>query len=431
MCEFFTFEKNKKMKKVLLFAVALFSMLSFQSCGDDDDKDLPPLPEEEEKKDDDNKKDDDAFVVSEWNDHADASTDFLVTKYWRNGDSYNFFVRNHIGSTYAGYWPQAHAMDVVIDGYLRNKELLKKTNDQKYYKKMIAYSQYFDKWYAGIYKKNGNRYENHYFDDMEWIALTMIRLYEATGVDKYLNTAKQLWDAIKTGWSDDIGGGLFWRGYDNASEKTTKNACSNGPGSLIACRLWANGVDKAANLEWAKKIFEWEKANLVDNSGKVADNKDLTGKVTWWIFSYNQATYMATAQELYHMTGDRSYLVDACLAANYTLTNMCNNGILKVEGSTNGDDAGLFRAVFMRYFVNMALEEDLDGTTRNSYKIFLYNNSKTLWGTASNGNYYWSRDWTKSGIPSGEKDNNYDMQCQTSGGTLIEARAKYENAIAD
>lgn len=82
-----------------------------------------------------------------------------------------------------------------------------------------------------------------------------------------------------------------------------KNACSNGSGSLIACRLWANGVDKVANLEWAKNIFEWEKANLVDNSGKIADNNDLTGKVTWWIFSYNP-TYMATAQELYHMTGD-------------------------------------------------------------------------------------------------------------------------------
>lgn len=78
-------------------------------------------------------------------------------------------------------------------------------------------------------------------------------------------------------------------------------------------------------------------------------------------------------------------MVDACLVANYTLNNMCNNGILKVEGSTNGDDAGLFRAVFMHYFVNMALEEDLNGTTRNHYKIFLYNNLKTLCGTASNG----------------------------------------------
>lgn len=413
------------MRKVILFAVLSFCVFSFQACSSGSD-DLPSKEEEEGKKDD--VKDDVAEIkVSEWNDYANASTSFLLSKYWRGG--VNYFVKNHSGNTYAGYWPQAHAMDVVIDAYLRNKELFQKTNDQAYYKKMTGYCQYFDKWYAGIKKKNGNRYENNYFDDMEWIALTMIRLHEATGVTEYMNTAKKLWEAIKTAWSDDLGGGLFWCGYDKSVEKTSKNACSNGPGSLIACRLWANGVDKAANLEWAKKIFEWEKANLVDKKGKVADNKDLDRKVTNWNFTYNQGTYMATAQELYHMTGDRSYLADACLAASWTLNNMCDNGILKKEGNTNGDDAGLFRAVFIRYFVNLALEEDLDTGTRNSYTAFLKTNSKTLWETASGGNYYWNRDWTKGGTPTQEADNNYDMQCQTSGCTLIEARAKYENAL--
>lgn len=407
------------MRKVILLAVLSLSIFSLQACSSGSD-DLP-------SKEDEKKEDVVEIKVSEWNDYANASTNFLLSKYWREG--VNYFVRNHSGNTYAGYWPQAHAMDVVIDAYIRNKELFQKTSDQAYYKKMAEYSKYFDKWYDGIKKKNGNSYENNYFDDMEWIALTMIRLYEATGVTKYMDTANELWKAIKTAWSDDLGGGLFWRGYVKAAEKTSKNACSNGPGSLIACRLWANGVDKAANLEWAKKIFEWEKANLVDKQGKVADNKDLDGKVTNWNFTYNQGTYMATAQELYHMTGERSYLADACLAANWTLANMCNNGILKKEGSTNGDDGGLFRAVFIRYFVNMALEKDLDAGTRYSYMAFLKNNSQTLWGTASNGYYYWNRDWTKKGTPTQEKDNNYDMQCQTSGCTLIEARAKYENAV--
>lgn len=410
------------MKKLILFAALLFGSLSFQACSSDSDD----APSQKEDNKEEEKKDDTDSQISEWNDHADTGTNFLLSKYWR--ESTNCFVTSHSGSTYAGYWPQAHAMDVVIDAYVRNKELYQKTKNQTYYNKMTEYSQYFERWYTGIYVKNGNRYENNYFDDMEWIALTMIRLYEATEVTMYMDTAKSLWEAIKTAWSNDLGGGLFWKGYDNASEKQQKNACSNGPGSLIACRLWANGVDKAANLEWAKKIFEWEKANLVNEQGKVADNKSLSGVVTDWNFTYNQGTYMATAQELYHMTGERGYLSDACLAANWTLSNMCDNGILKKEGSVHGDDAGLFRAVFIRYFVNMVLEKDLDSATRKWYAGFLTTNSKTLWETASNGTCYWNRDWTKRGTPAQIKDDNYDMQCQTSGCTLIGARAKYENA---
>lgn len=414
------------MNKFFVYVTLLLGLFTFQACGGSEDEPVVPLPP-----DDDEQTGTTEFKWSEWNDYADTSTSFLISSYWRGGDG--FFVRNHIGNTYAGYWPQAHAMDVVIDAYNRNKELYLATKDQKYYKKYVEYGALFDKWYSGIYKKNGNRYENHYFDDMEWIALTMIRLYEATGAQKYMDTAKQLWKAILTAWSDQLGGGLFWRGYDNAAEKQQKNACSNGPGSLIACRLYANGVDKDVNLEWAKKIYEWEKANLVEKDGKVIDNIDLSGNKTNWNFTYNQGTYLGTAHELFKITGDRSYLIDACLAANYTLNNKCTNGILSKEGNQNGDDAGLFRAVFIRYFVKLALEDALDINTKNAYKNFLYTNSTKLWSTArpnaSPATYYWNRDWTISSLPSGGNDNNYDMQNQTTGGTLIEARALYENAV--
>lgn len=418
------------MKKFFIYATLLLGLFTFQACGSSDDDPIDPTTPENPDNGD-NGQDNPEIKLSEWNDYADASSSYLITAYWSGSNGY--FARNHYTTTYAGYWPQAHAMDVVIDAYNRNKELFLTTKNQDYYKKYVKYGEIFDKWYTGIYAKNGNRYENHYFDDMEWIALTMIRLYEATGTTRYLDTAKQLWEAIKTAWSDQLGGGLFWRGYDNAAEKQQKNACSNGPGSLIACRLYANGVNKEENLEWAKKIFEWEKANLVENNGKVIDNIDLSGNKTNWNFTYNQGTYLGTAHELYKITGERSYLMDACLATNYTLTNMTSNGILKKEGSQNGDDAGLFRAVFIRYFVKLALEEDLDSNTKNTYKNFLYTNSSKLWSTAradvKPATYYWNRDWTVSDVPNGNSDPNYDMQNQTSGCTLIEARALYENSI--
>lgn len=418
------------MKKLFIYAVLLFGMFSFQACGgSDDEPEMPPINGGEQGGEHGGEQGGEQKEWSEWNTYADAGTKFLVNKYWRGENGY--FVKNHTGSTYAGYWPQAHAMDVVIDAYSRNKKIYLATQDNAYYTKFVEYGQLFDKWYAGIYKKNGNRYENHYFDDMEWIALTMIRLYEATGEQKYMNTAKELWEAIKTGWSDQLGGGLFWRGYDNESEKQQKNACSNGPGSLIACRLYANGVDKDANLEWAKKIFEWEKKNLVESNGKVIDNIALDGKKTGWVFTYNEGTYLGTAHELFKITGESKYLADACLAADYTLNNMTTNGVLKKEGSTNGDDAGLFRAVFIRYFVKLALEDKLDVSMKKKYANFLTTNAVNLWNTASTEKetYYWNRDWKVSDTPKGSNDANYDMMCQTSGGTLIEAKALYENTI--
>ena len=101
-------------------------------------------------------------------------------------------------------------MDVMIDAYNR-------TGDSKY-------SDLFDKWYVGIKAKNGGSYWNNFYDDMEWIALTMIRLYEVTDENKYLETSQEMWNEIKTGWNDYAGGGIAW----THDQLWSKNACSNG-----------------------------------------------------------------------------------------------------------------------------------------------------------------------------------------------------------
>ena len=57
-------------------------------------------------------------------------------------------------------------MDVVIDAYIR-------TGDTQY-------SDYYSKWFTGVKAGNGGSWKNSYVDDMEWIALTMVRMYETT-----------------------------------------------------------------------------------------------------------------------------------------------------------------------------------------------------------------------------------------------------------
>src|SRR5699024_8405268 len=59
----------------------------------------------------------------DWNSAADSSTNGLIRNYWNPEEHY--FNTNNQGNTRFQYWPQAHALDVLVQAYLR-------TGNQKY-----------------------------------------------------------------------------------------------------------------------------------------------------------------------------------------------------------------------------------------------------------------------------------------------------------
>lgn len=96
-----------------------------------------------------------------------------------------------------------------------------------------------------------------------------------------------------------------------------------------------------------------------EQTGAVYDNINAkTGAITKWLFTYNQGTYLGMAHELYKITGEVQYLDGACKAADYYIQNLIDkkNNILKDEGTKDG---GLFKGIFIRYFVKLILEEDI------------------------------------------------------------------------
>ena len=114
----------------------------------------------------------------------------MVNSFWNAGGKYFNYDSN--GNTTFHYWPQAHALDVLTDAYLR-------TEDAKY-------KTYFDQWFEGVKIKNGNSFRNDYYDDMEWNALAILRAYQATKEQKYKEAALQIWDYIKVGWNEKNAG---------------------------------------------------------------------------------------------------------------------------------------------------------------------------------------------------------------------------------
>ncbi len=342
-----------------------------------------------------------------WSEAAERSTSSLALHFWNSGKGYfNWSPDKADGPDKDwSYWPEAHAMDVIIDGFLR-------TGGSN------AYKYYFDKWYDGVKAKSGGSYYNTFYDDMEWIALTMIRLYEATGDSKYLGTARDLWDDIKKGWNSQGGGGIAWR----KDQSWSKNACSNGPGGLIAARLYR--LDKKQDdLDWAKKIFDWEYDTLVDPAtGRVKDNLNAnSGIINDMSLTYNQGTFMGLAHELFQITGERMYLNIAVKVASFTIGGgPCvdnNTGLLRDEGDGDG---GLFKGIFIRYFVKLALEENLTNGEKNRFSFALKKNAEALWKCGINiEDPLFGPNWAKTG-------GTINLGTQTSGATLIEAMALYE-----
>lgn len=198
------------------------------------------------------------------------------------------------------------------------------------------------------------------YDDQMWIARELIRAYRLTDNRDYLNRAVYLTDYVLEGWDcwrdtdgDEYGGITWGPGYNS------KHACSNAPIiqpltwlSEIYAELETNDllteseksfksysrdasnkvvVDKTTPrsdhyLEFAKKIYDWQKSKLLDKSKNVyydmmgADgtikvsggyrNHVDTGGAVGAYYSYNTGTMISGAASLYEITEDESYIDD-------------------------------------------------------------------------------------------------------------------------
>lgn len=340
-----------------------------------------------------------SLEVIDWDKVADSAQQSLENFYIPSG---KFYTKNYQSSDWGGYWPTAHVLDVLVDGYLRTGS--------------AAYKMLMDDLIAGMKRKNGNTWDNNYYDDMEWMALACLRAYKATDDDRFKSIADELWQYIKGGISSDIGGGI----WENKSKKT-KNAPSNGPASIFASRRYAV-FHNTEDLNIAKDIYNWERTTLFDpESGLVNDHVDKHNKVTAWKFTYNQGTFLGAGLELYKLTGQSQYLNDAIKAADYAINSLTNNGVLKAEGS-GGSDAGLFKGIFIRYLTRLIINDNLTPDKKNTYLNFIKNNAEILWIKGRNKEFgTFENDWTLN------TETKTYLTCQLSGIMLIEAMAELRN----
>jgi len=148
---------------------------------------------------------------------------------------------------------------------------------------------------------------DRYYDDNGLVGIEYTEAYFNTGNPVYLDRAKTVFKFIISGWSDELGGGVYWlEGHHDQ-----KPTCSNGMALLVALKLYQATKDPYY-LTWGTKFYNWMHNNLRNDEGlyyndkKVADGKT---NLTYW--TYNSGAVLEASVMLYGFTKDGKYLTEA------------------------------------------------------------------------------------------------------------------------
>lgn len=205
-------------------------------------------------------------------------------------------------------WPYSGMMSGCVALY--------KATGNKKYKKILekrilpGMEQYWDNSrLPACYQSYPTKYGQHgrYYDDNIWIALDYCDYYQLTHKPASLEKTVALYQYIYSGWSDEMGGGIFWC----EQQKEAKHTCSNAPSTVHGVKLYRLTKD-AKYLEKAKETYAWTKKHLCDPTDHLYwDNINLKGKVSKEKYAYNSGQMIQAGVLLYEETGDEQYLHDA------------------------------------------------------------------------------------------------------------------------
>lgn len=267
------------------------------------------------------------------------------------------------------------------------------------------------------------------YDDQMWLVRELLEGYKLTGNVKYLEKAEYLTEYVLDGWDctrDGSGaerGGIPWGpGY------VTKHACSNGP--MVSPLVWLHelykdkddqvtyryidAADKRTRvaeqvrksdyyLDFAKKIYAWQKGKLLRADGVYDDMRggcspgspqtETINGTTYRVgttcqdrvgpaITYNSGTMVSGAADLYRATGDNVYLEDGRKLSDASFQYFAKLGQTKpgyytydISGFRNWFNGVLMRGYVDLYPVDASVADYIDSFQKNldyGYNNFLH-----------------------------------------------------------
>jgi len=306
---------------------------------------------------------------------------------------------------YSYLWPYSGTLSAV-------SILMETSESPKQYKTLLdskvlpGLEEYFDvKRKPDAYASyvNSHKPSDRFYDDNVWLGIDFADIYMQTNEKKYLDKAKMIWEFIRSGTDDILGGGIYWR----ERGKSSKNTCSNAPGAVYAFKLFEATKDSIYFRE-GLTLYNWTKESLQDDADYLYfDNIDVRSKrVDKTKYAYNSGQMLQAAVLLYNLTKDEQYLTEAKNVAE-----SCYNHFFHDYTAENGGTFRLinkgnvwFTAVMFRGF------EEL-------YKVYGY--AKYIDAFQASLDYAWEHSREANGLFNSdwsgrEKDNSKNLLTQAA-----------------
>lgn len=322
----------------------------------------------------------------------------------------------------AAIWCQPMYVDMAMNAASRAQRAGDKAREEQYRDLARKLLEGNIRHYAGFDFDDGNITTGWFiYDDIQWWTITLARAAKFFGDERYKDLAAQSFARVWYGsprvgdtgsYADpakDLGGGMFWQWQplENPAANAAgdgKMSCINFPTVVAALSLyeisdsptadpepliWDNDYghfvrpayeSKDRYLDMAREIYDWSMANLADTAtGMVHDHRhgDHTGGHP---LIYNQGTYIGASVMMYKATGDKKYLDNAIMSADYCIGEMSKDGFLPWAHNPDNPydqgsmEQGIYPAIWAQYMRMLVDECDLP-----RYKDFIDNNIKSGW----------------------------------------------------
>lgn len=279
---------------------------------------------------------------------------------------------------FSGVLSALNALAALPDGHRYRADLARALD---------ALEQYFDAeadppGYDSVLRAHGGGQK--YYDDNEWLGLELLDAYATLGAPALLAKARLVFAFAVSGWSEALGGGIYWRQDDTE----TKNTCSNGPAALLALRLY-QATGEPDYLAWAYRILDWTDRLKDPASGVYLDHLRSDGGVDARTYTYNTGTVLHSHALLYELTGSAAHLEEARALAAASLRHFTRH---HPAGPALFPDTPWFNAVLLRgYLALHALDDD------PTYITAMWANLAHAWIHARDADGLFGEDWSGQG----------------------------------
>lgn len=227
---------------------------------------------------------------------------------------------------------------------------------------------------------------NEFNDDEGWWASAWLEAYILTGESRYLAVAERLYADISGSWSEDCGGGIFWK-----KGEPYKAAIANSLFIYLGARLYSV-TGREDYLRHADRGWSWfTGAGLLGSDGLVRDGLGRDCEIADDLWTYNQGMLIGAASRLSIARisrggSDPDSLVELALkTAHAAMESMAHpGGVLREYGEPDLNvDSVQFKGIMMRFLADLWLE-----TADEQIRTFVMANADSIWTHARKADTY-------------------------------------------